>query len=152
MSDAAHPDTGSFIGHEAASAQALATGLIDRTLPKARWTHHAHLAATLCLIRTRPEGLEADLPDIIRAYNASVGGVNDDHNGYHDTITQAYLIAIRRFDAALPPGLGLTAACERLLKTPLAHKAWPLNHWSRERLFSVVARRGWIEPDLSPLV
>ena len=30
-------------------------------------------------------------------------------------------------------------------------KAWPLSFWSRARLFSVAARRGWVEPDLKPL-
>jgi hypothetical protein len=70
---------------------ALAAGLLDRSLPKDQWTHAAHLVATLHLVRTRDAGLERDLPGIIRAYNVAVGGVNDDHNGYHETITQAYL-------------------------------------------------------------
>jgi hypothetical protein len=39
----------------------------------------------------------------------------------------------------------------RLLATPMGDKAWPLGFWSRERLFSVAARRGWVEPDLAPL-
>lgn len=81
---------------------ALAEGLLDHSLPKDRWTHAAHLAATLRLVRTRDAGLERDLPRIIRSYNVAVGGVNDDHNGYHETITQAYLAAIRGFAAALP--------------------------------------------------
>ena len=33
----------------------------------------------------------------------------------------------------------------------MGDKAWPLTHWSRERLFSVEARRGWVDPDLKPL-
>jgi hypothetical protein len=33
----------------------------------------------------------------------------------------------------------------------MGDKAWPLTFWSRERLFSVAARRGWVEPDLAPL-
>jgi hypothetical protein len=28
---------------------------------------------------------------------------------------------------------------------------WILAHWSKERLFSVEARREWLEPDLQPL-
>lgn len=143
-------DGGSFLGDEAECAEVLASGLLDRSLPKGRWTHHAHLAATLWLVRRRNEGLEVDLPAYIRAYNASVGGVNDDHGGYHETITQAYLAAIRAFNAALPRDVETTAACERLLASPLAHKAWPLNYWSRDRLFSVEARRAWVEPDLDP--
>lgn len=130
---------------------ALAEGLLDHSLPKDRWTHAAHLAATLRLVRTRDAGLERDLPGIIRSYNVAVGGVNDDHNGYHETITQAYLAAIRGFAAALPTATGDGEAVVRLLETPLGDKAWPLAHWSRERLFSVEARRAWVEPDLEPL-
>ena len=78
-------------------------------------------------------------------------GVNDAQSGYHETITQAYLAAIRAFVAALPPGLDDAEATRRLLATPLGDKAWPLTHWSRERLFTPEARLGWVEPDLKPL-
>ncbi len=134
-----------------AEVAALAARLLDRTLPKDQWTHAAHLTATLHLVRIRNEGLERDLPGIIRAYNVAVGGVNDDHNGYHETITQAYLAAIRAFVADLPADLPDGEAAARLLATPMGDKAWPLTHWSRERLFSVAARRGWVEPDLKSL-
>jgi hypothetical protein len=129
----------------------LAERLLDHSLPKAEWTHAAHLTATLRLVRTRNDGLERDMPGIIQTYNVAVGGVNDDHHGYHETITQAYLAAIRAFVAALPAGVGDGEASARLLATPMGDKAWPLTFWSRRRLFSVEARRGWIEPDLKPL-
>ena len=129
----------------------LAARLLDHSLPKAAWTHAAHLTATLHLVRTRNDGLERDMPGIIQAYNVAVGGVNDDHNGYHETITQAYLAAIRAFVAALPAGISDGEAVARLLATRMGDKAWPLSFWSRERLFSVEARRGWVEPDLAPL-
>ena len=130
---------------------ALAERLLKRTLPKDQWTHAAHLTATLRLVRVRDAGLERDLPNIIRAYNVAVGGVNDDTNGYHETITQAYLAGIRAFAAELPAGTQDAEAAAALLATPMGDKAWPLTHWSRERLFSVEARRGWVEPDLNPL-
>ncbi|MET3665471.1 hypothetical protein [Caulobacter sp. 1776] len=134
-----------------AEIAALAARLLDRTLPKDQWTHAAHLTATLHLVRTRDAGLERDLPGIIRAYNVAVGGVNDDHNGYHETITQAYLAAIRAFVAGLPHRTSDAEAAARLLATPMGDKAWPLTYWSRERLFTPRARRGWVDPDLKPL-
>jgi len=91
------------------------------------------------------------MPGIIRTYNVAVGGVNDDTSGYHETITQAYLAAIRAFVATLPAGISDSEAAARLLATPMGDKAWPLTFWSRERLFSVEARRGWVEPDLQSL-
>lgn len=134
-----------------AEIAALTAGLLDHSLPKARWTHAAHLSATLHLVWTRNEGLERDMPRMIQTYNVAVGGVNDDHSGYHETITQAYLAAIRAFVAALPAGISSGEARAQLLATPMGDKAWPLSFWSRERLFSVEARRGWVEPDLKPL-
>lgn len=134
-----------------ADIAALAQRLLDHSLPKAEWTHAAHLTATLRLVRTRDADLERDLPNIIRTYNVAVGGVNDDKSGYHETITQAYLAAIRAFDAALPPGLDDAEAARRLLASALGDKDWPLTHWSRERLFTPEARLGWVDPDLRPL-
>ena len=35
--------------------------------------------------------------------------------------------------------------------TASADKNLPLEHYTRERLFSAEARAGWVEPDLKPL-
>ena len=140
--------TAAYTNHDIA---ALAERLLDRTLPKDQWTHAAHLTATLRLVRIRDAGLERDLPGIIRAYNVSVGGVNDDKSGYHETITRAYLAAIRAFAAGLPEGVDDAQAAAHLLATPLGDKEWPLTYWSRERLFTPAARLGWLEPDLRAL-
>lgn len=130
----------------------LSRDFLGCTLPKAEWTHAAHFATTLWLMRNAPDrDLPRAMPGLIRAYNESVGGVNSDTAGYHETITQAYLAAIRAFEAGLPPGTSDAEAVALLLATPLGDKAWPLTHWSRERLFSVEARRWWVDPDLKPL-
>jgi len=48
-----------------------------RTLPKADWTHEAHLAACLWLLRERPDFMpETGLPGTISAYNVAAGGEN----------------------------------------------------------------------------
>ena len=65
-----------------ASVRRIGHALLDCTLPRAEWTHEAHLAACLWLLAERPDVLpERDLPAIIRAYNVAAGGVNDDHQG-----------------------------------------------------------------------
>jgi hypothetical protein len=38
-----------------------------------------------------------------------------------------------------------------LMQSALGDKNWPLVHWTKATLFSVEARRHWVEPDLSPL-
>jgi len=42
------------------------------------------------------------MPAMIRRYNQSVGGVNSDTGGYHETITQASLHMTRALLAVLP--------------------------------------------------
>lgn len=131
---------------------ALAHAFLDRTLPKAEWTHAAHFATTLWLVRHAPErDLAQEMPGLIRAYNESVGGVNSDSAGYHETITQASLRAARAFLDGRPMEASLHETVDALMAGPLGRSGWPLAHWSRERLFSVAARRGWIEPDIEPL-
>lgn len=130
---------------------AIGNGLEERTLPKTRWTHAAHFAATLWFLRFRPEvDLSRSMPTLIRAYNESIGGANTDTSGYHETITQASIRAARAFLAgtARKP---LYEICNGLLRSPLGDPEWLLVYWTRPRLFSVEARRMWVEPDLRPL-
>jgi hypothetical protein len=129
----------------------IGCGLLDRTLPKTVWTHAAHFAATLWLLRCRPEiDLSRSMPDYIRAYNEATGGANTDTSGYHETITQASIRAARAFLIEAPPQ-PLFATCNALLNSRLGQPDWLLEYWSRPRLFSVEARRAWLEPDLKRL-
>lgn len=124
-------------------------GLLACTLPKEEWTHEAHLAACLWLVRDRADvEPERDLPGIIRRYNVSVGGVNDDTQGYHETITQVYVAAVREHLAARPAGDSLVDAVNALLLSDRGRRDWPLRSYSPERLFSVEARRSFMPPDL----
>lgn len=132
-----------------AAVRRVGQGLLDHSLAKAEWTHEAHLAACLWLLRERPDIVpERDLPAIISAYNVAVGGENTDSAGYHETLTQLYITAIRRFAADLPPSTALADAVQRLLKCGIAARDWPLRFYSRDRLFSVEARRHFVAPDL----
>lgn len=127
-------------------------GLLSRTLPRPEWTHEAHLAATAWLLLRHPEiDLDAALPGIIRSYNESVGGVNDDRQGYHDTITRAFLHGVRLFLAEADARAPIHARVNDLLHSPMGRRDWPHRFWSEERLMSVAARRGWVEPDIAVL-
>jgi hypothetical protein len=130
---------------------AIGAGLLDLSLPKPRWTHAAHFAAALWLISCRKD-LDAsrDMPGFIRAYNEATGVANSDTEGYHETITQASLRAARAF-LRQDPARNLFATCNALMASPLGKSDWLLVHWTRARLFSVEARRRWVEPDLKPL-
>ena len=132
-----------------AEIRRIGEGLIACNLPKADWTHEAHLAACLWIVRDRPDiEAERDLPLIIPRYNESVGGVNSDTEGYHETITQVYIAAVRAHLAELNPDLSLTESINALLISVRGRRDWPLRSYSPERLFSVEARRSFVPPDL----
>ena len=123
-----------------------------RTLPRAEWTHEAHLAATTyLLLRRRDIDLDAELPDLIRRYNESVGGVNSDSEGYHETITRVFLHGVRLFLEQADRSEPLHELVNELLLSPMGARDWPLRFYSPERLFSVEARRRFVEPDLRAL-
>jgi hypothetical protein len=117
-------------------------------VPREQWTHQAHLSAGYWYVHAvgREQALEV-MRKHIRHHNESVGTPNTDSGGYHETITRLYLDGITAHieslaDSSFENGLA------QLLASPMASNGWPLQRYSRQRLFSVEARRGWIEPDL----
>ena len=128
----------------------IGRGLIDRSLPKTEWTHAAHFAAAFWLLRRPEKDAMRDMPGLIRAYNEATGVSNTDTSGYHETITIASLRAARAWLVARPH-MPLHAALNELLANNWGRSDWLLTYWSRPLLFSVAARRGWIDPDLKPL-
>ena len=124
----------------------IAAGVIDRTLPKPEWTHAAHFACALWLLTHRDA--EAEMPGLIRAYNEATGVMNTDTDGYHETITRASLRAARSW---LRDGVPLSATLQALLASDHGRSDWLLRYWTKPVLFSVTARREWVEPDLQPL-
>ena len=127
-------------------------GLLARDLPREEWTHEAHLAATTYLVLRHPEiDLDAELPGLIRRYNESVGGVNSDTEGYHDTITRVFLHGIHLFLAEADTAESVHDLVNELLLSPMGRRDWPMRFYSRDLLFSVPARRGFVTPDIAAL-
>lgn len=134
-----------------AEIRRIGEGLLDRSLPRPDWTHEAHLAACLWIVSDRPDiDPDSDLRAIISGYNESVGGVNDDTQGYHETITRCFIHAVRLYLAETEER-ALVARVNNLLMSPYGNRDWPLAYYSRAQLFSVAARRDFVEPDLAPL-
>jgi hypothetical protein len=122
------------------------------TLPREEWTHEAHLATTAWLLLQRPDvDVDAELPALIRRYNESVGGVNSDSEGYHETITRVFLHGVRLFLQQQDGSEPLHELVNELLISPTGRRDWPLRFYSAERLHSAEARRQFIAPDLAML-
>jgi hypothetical protein len=135
-----------------AEIEHLGEGLLACTLRREEWTHEAHLAATTWLLTRRPDvAIDIELPGIIRRFNESVGGVNDDTQGYHETITRVFLHGVRLFFAEADLGEPLHELVNELLLSPMGRRDWPLRFYSAERLFSVEARRHFVPPDIAAL-
>jgi hypothetical protein len=135
-----------------ADIERIAAGVLDRTHPYAEWTHAAHFAAALWLLR-HPAVLQhhGGMEPIIRSYNEAVGVPNTAIRGYHATITEASLRATAHALAEVAPDAPLASVLAALLRSPLGQSRWLLAHWSEPRLMSAEARRSWLEPDLAPL-
>lgn len=135
-----------------AEVRHLGEGLLACTLTRAEWTHEAHLASCLWLLVERPDIVpERDLPAIIRRFNESIGGINDDMQGYHETITQCFIIGARQVLGRTDEALPLWQKVNTLLMMPEGRRDWPLAFYSRDRLFSVEARLVFVAPDRTPL-
>src|SRR3546814_8228916 len=70
--------------------------------------------------------------------------------GYHASITRAYVAGVRLF-LSQTAETGLAKRVNALLLSDIGRRDWPLRFYSRELLFSVPARCGFVEPDLAPL-
>ena len=113
------------------------------TLPFDAWTHEAHLLVCWRDLRERtPDESLVFLRQAIRSYNDTVGTVNSDSSGYHETLTVFYVAAISSLAAQ---------AFDQVIRSPLTERNAPLRYWTPARLFSVEARRRWIEPDIAAL-
>lgn len=128
----------------------IGLGVLERSLPKREWTHDAHFAAAFWVLRRPDMDANRDMPGLIRAYNEATGVHNTDSSGYHETITLASLRAAKAWLAARP-GMALHEALNGLLASVYGRSDWLLAYWSRPVLFSVEARRTWVEPNLQPL-
>lgn len=138
--------------HSDAEVTHIGEGLVARTLPREEWTHEAHLAATTYLLLKRPDiDLDKELPDIIRRYNESVGGVNSDSEGYHETITRTFLHGVRLFLNEADRREPVHEIVNELLLSPMGRRDWPLRFYSPKHLFSVEARRDFVPPDAAAL-
>ena len=135
-----------------AEIEHLGEGLLAGRLARPEWTHEAHLAATTYLLLRRPDvDLDRELAGIIRRFNESVGGVNSETEGYHETITRLFLHGVRLFLLEANTSERAHKLVNELLLSPMGRRDWPLRFYSRERLLSAEARRDFIPPDIRAL-
>jgi hypothetical protein len=119
-------------------------------VPRALWTHEAHVRTAYLLVRSLAPGAALDAArDGIRRLNARNGVPDTTTGGYHETITRAWLRIAgslsRRWDATGDSRAFLDA--HPFLRSP----ALLTLYYSAPLLGAPEARAGWVEPDIAPL-
>jgi hypothetical protein len=121
-------------------------------LSRDEWTHQAHLMVGAWHVhRYGTEEALTRLRSGIRRLNESFGNVNSATNGYHETITRAYVQLLSQFLDGCPDDMPLAERVKRLLASHLADRDVLFTFYSHERLMSRESRADWAEPDIAPL-
>ena len=109
--------------------------------------HRAHLRlAYVYVVELDDEGAYRAMRDALHGVLARNG---IDPAKYHETLTRAWILAVRHFLAKSPE---VRSTDELLARHPEMLDAKIMNtHYSTGLLFSPAARAGFVEPDLDPI-
>lgn len=126
----------------------LVSKFSDQSLPKAEWNHQAHLIIGVWHNINDDFDTALDLMrSKIKTYNISVGTLNTDDAGYHETLTIFWMVLIKSF-LLKHRFLTVEAAVHLFLESEYASKKYPLKYYSNAVLFSKKARKNWINGDI----
>jgi hypothetical protein len=115
--------------------------------PPAQFKHREHLRlAYVYLTESDTDTAHAQMRGAILAFLAHH---HVDPAKYHETITRAWILAVRHFMARTPD----TPSFDRLAEANpvMLDSKIMLTHYSAERLFSPDARATFVAPDLDPI-
>ena len=118
------------------------------TLPKAEWTHEAHLIVGLKMYLTYGQMAFPEMKKRIIRFNESVGTINSESSGYHETMTIFWLWAIKQFcDEKGITTFDVDALDELIFYQPLTRRKLVEDYYSEAILLLPEARRRFIRPD-----
>ncbi|HKX29588.1 MAG TPA: hypothetical protein VJ302_18000 [Blastocatellia bacterium] len=120
-------------------------------LPRAQWTHSAHLTVACWFLICYPEpDATRQVREGIQNYNRAVGIVTTRERGYHETLTLFWVRVVKNYLANVSLECSMVGLINELVAR-YADKNLPFEYYSRDRLMSFEARTGWLEPDLKLL-
>ncbi len=138
--------------HSLVEVSDLVEAFEAHTLPRERWTHHAHLVVALWYLVNFPrEEATAKARCGIRAYNQACGVENTLTSGYHETLTRFWMWAVERFIGDHPAVLSIHELATAMLNSHYADRNLPFTYYSKSHLMSAEARMNRVEPDLKSL-
>ena len=140
-----------FQFNQMANLEKLVSDFNTATLPKSEWTHEAHLVVAIWYCKNY--NLEKALNLLrfhIKTYNIAVGTHNSDSQGYHETLTRFWLLIASMYVNSHPE-LNFEETANGFVDSLLASRTLAMNYYSNGTLFSLNARKNWVEPDLQKL-
>jgi len=124
------------------------------TLPKAMWTHGAHLGVGTWYLVTLPEEIAIErMRRGIQHYNECVGTANTPDSGYHETLTLFWLRIIAGQVSGVPSASRRLTAQEKLkavrgvVEKFGSRRDLFKNYYSFDVVASREARARWVPPD-----
>ena len=121
------------------------------TLPKAQWTHAAHVTLAASLLHS------AKSPRCCPRCETQSGATtrrlaprNTDTSGYHETLTVFWLRVVAQRLRRLHPSSRLEAV-RAVVDAFGEQRALHKLYYSTDIVANTAARRAWVEPDLQPL-
>ena len=127
----------------------VVTAFETATLPHEQWRHAEHL------IMAMHYALHTDFDVALNKMRSGILKLNDSHgvvttndHGFHETLTVIWTRAVFDYVKA-NPNKDLVKLANEIIKK--FDKDYPLKFYSREVLFSVEARYGFVEPDIKQL-
>lgn len=116
-------------------------------IPAGHFHHAEHIRlAYICLVEQPADEALGRIRKILKGFLRHVGA---DDSKYHETVTQAWILAVEHFmqkSKAMASSHEFIEANPSLMKTDIM-----LTHYSKELLFSDDARTHFVEPDLDPI-
>ncbi len=126
----------------------LMARIAAREMPNAEFSHRYHLAMATCTIIAG--GTLDDIRATILALNTANNVEQTTTGGYHETITVVWDSLIRAHLASLPIETPRLRAVNSVLHE-FQDKHVLMRFYSRDRIMSWEARKGFVEPDVTPL-
>lgn len=116
-------------------------------VPASEFDHKMHVRlAFIYLCAQPPEQAHESMKGALLSFLDHLGV---DPSKYHETITRAWVMAVRHFMHSSSP---CVSATEFMKRNPvLLDSGIMLKHYSAEVLFSPAARRTFVEPDVAPI-
>jgi hypothetical protein len=114
-------------------------------LPKAQWTHAAHVAMGAGYVVRYGTAAVDEMRNGIRRHNAAVGTADTEDSGYHETLTCFWTGVLGRTVAGFSdPWLAARHAAEKFGADRNLHRLY----YSFDVVEDRAARAAWVPPDL----